>query len=196
MHSRPFDVFARTVWREGLPRDGTPDSARARTQQLVLRRLLERLNAYAAERGEVTTGEVLEYAQQRMDSDLESCEQTSGNGFVQMISVEAAQGRAFDRAVVANVRPGAFPLWYAPEAFLFSPRLGMIPKENSGDAQASRTAKFSYYMFRSKAPQRYNERERRALNYAMRRARESVLVTAWGTPTRGVTAPELLEELR
>jgi superfamily I DNA/RNA helicase len=205
MHSLPFEDFARRVWRDGLARDGEPDSARARAQQVILRRLLARLNAFLTEKGEATTAEVLEYAAQRMESDLETCalRQAQGDiaqgdkaGFVQMMSVEAARGLEFEHVVVANVKPGAFPLWYAPDAFLFSPKLGMIPKENAGDAQAARTAKFSYYMFRTKAPRRYNERERRALHYAMRRARQSVLVTASGTPTRGITAPELLEELR
>lgn len=113
-----------------------------------------------------------------------------------MMSVEAARGREFDRVIIANVRPGAFPVWYAPDRFLFSPKFGMIPKENVGDARASRTAKFTYYVHAVKANLKYNERERRVFNYALRRARESVLVTAWGTPTRGKTAPELLEELR
>jgi superfamily I DNA/RNA helicase len=197
MESVPFETFARTVWREALPGDGDEDSARARTQQLVLRRLLRRLAAFVSEHPDAGAGEVLGYAQQRMESDLESCEEhDGGRGFVQIASVEAARGREYERVIVANVRPGAFPLWYAPDAFLFSPRLGMIPKENAGDARAARTAKFSYYMFKNKAPQRYNERERRALHYALRRAARTVLVTAWGTPTRGVTAPELLEELR
>ena len=97
---------------------------------------------------------------------------------------------------MADVRAGAFPRWYAPDAFLFSPRLGMIPKENVGDAQASRTAKFSYYTYRNKSRERYNERERRAFVYALRRARHTALVTASQTPTRGVHAPEFLEELR
>jgi superfamily I DNA/RNA helicase len=132
-----------------------------------------------------------------MKSDLETCEPDAETvGFVQMLSIDAARGREFDRAIVANVHPGAFPLWYSPEAFLFSPRLGMIPKENVGDAHASRTAKFSYYMVRTKAAKHYYERERRAFAYAMSRARESVLVTASGRPTRGVTVPEFLEELR
>jgi superfamily I DNA/RNA helicase len=198
MDSEPFERFARMVWREGLAREGEPGSARALTQQMLLHRLLDRLNAFVTENPTAQIAEILEYAQQRMDSDLESCEAPidSGRGFVQMMSVEAAQGCEFDRVIVGNVRPGAFPLWYAPEAFLFSPKLGMIPKENAGEAQASRTAKFSYYMFRTKAMQRYNDRERRALRYAMLRAQQSVLVTSWGTPTRGVTAPELLEELR
>lgn len=200
MDSQPFEAFARTVWREALAREGDPGTAAARTQAMLLRRLLDRLAEFAAEHAEAAVAEILAYAQQRMESDLESCEAADprgvGRGFVQMLSVEAAQGLEFDHVVVGNVRPGSFPLWYAPEAFLFSPRLGMIPKENAGEAQASRTAKFSYYVFRTKATQRYNERERRALHYAMRRARQSVLVTAWGTPTRGITAPELLEELR
>jgi superfamily I DNA/RNA helicase len=197
MQAQPFEPFALRVWREGLARDGEPDSARALAQQAVLQRLLDRLRAFLAEKPDATTGEVLEYAQQRMESDLEACESpTNTAAFVQMLSVEAARGREFEYAIVANVRPGAFPLWYAPEAFLFSPKLGMIPKENAGDAQAARTAKFSYYMFRTKAAQRYNERERRALHYALRRASRGVLVTAWGPPTRGITAPELLEELR
>jgi superfamily I DNA/RNA helicase len=197
MQSQPFESFARRVWREGLARDGEPDSARAFAQQAVLQRLLDRLRGFLAERPDAMTAEVLEYAQRRMESDLETCEPPGDTaGFVQMMSVEAAQGREFEHAIVANVRPGAFPLWYAPDAFLFSPKLGMIPKENAGDAQAARTAKFSYYVFRTKAAQRYNERERRALQYALRRASRSVLVTAWGSPTRGITAPELLEELR
>jgi superfamily I DNA/RNA helicase len=192
-----FAIFARTVWREALPREGEPDSARARTQQLILRRLLGRLTAYAAERPQARLGDVLAYAQQRLESDLESCEDLDGGaGFVQVANVESTQGVQFERIVIGNVRPGAFPLWYAPDAFLFSPSLGMIPKENAGDARASRTAKFSYYMFKNKAAAHYNDRERRAFKYAMARATQTALVTSWGTPTRGITAPELLEELR
>jgi superfamily I DNA/RNA helicase len=195
--SADFATLARTIWREALPREGEYDSARARSQQLVLRRLLNRLTAYVAEREGTQLGEVLKYAERRLESGLESCEDLdSGDGFVQILNVEAARGRQFERVIIGNVRPGAFPLWYAPEAFLFSPKLGMIPKENVGEARASRTAKFSYYMFANRAPQRYNDRERRALRYAMARATNTLLVSSWGTPTRGITAPELLEELR
>ena len=37
-----------------------------------------------------------------------------------------------------------FRRYYVPDAFLFSPNYGMIPKENVGDARAARTAKFTY----------------------------------------------------
>ena len=98
--------------------------------------------------------------------------------------------------MVPNARPGAFPRWYVPDSFLYSPSLGMVAKDNVGDAKAARTAKFSFYLYKTKARERYNEEERRAFTYAMRRARASVLVTAFGRPTRGATAPEFLEGLR
>jgi len=196
MESLPFEEFARIVWREGLAREGEPGGARARAQQVLLRRLLDRLSGYIRGRADATLADVLAYAEDRMDSDLESCAEDCGEGFVHLLSVEAAQGREFDNVVVADVRAGAFPRWYAPEAFLFSPKLGMIPKENVGEAMASRTAKFTYYVARSKAAQHYYDRERRAFAYALSRARKHAFVTASGAPTRGVTAPELLEELR
>ncbi len=196
MQSAPLEDFARTVWGEGLAREGKPGSAAARAQQIVLRRLLDRLGAFLRQDGGATIGDVLEYAEGRRRSDLESCEDECGDGGVQVLSIEAARGREFEHVVVAGAHPGEFPRWYAPDAFLFSPRLGMIPKENVGDARSSRTAKFSYYMVRTKAAKQYYERERRAFEYALSRARSSVLVTASGTPTRGVTAPEFLGQLR
>jgi superfamily I DNA/RNA helicase len=198
MNALPFEEFARRVWREGLARDGEAGSARALAQQAVLQMLLERLNRFFETNPSAEIGDLLEHAQQRIESDLETNEAPISPfpGFAQMRSVEAAQGMEFEHVIVAAVRPGAFPLWYSPEAFVFSNRLGMIPKENVGEARASRTAKFSYYMYRIKAAKRYNDRERRALQYAIRRARRSALVTASGLPTRGITAPEFLEELR
>jgi len=192
----PFDRFVRRVWREGLAREGEPQSARARGQQVALGRLYDRLRAFCAADPRATLGDVLAHAERRIDSDLESWDAPPLSGFVQIRSIEAARGHEFDRVVVANAFPGAFPRYYSPDAFLFSPRLGMIPKENAGDARASRTAKFSYYVFASKAPQHYYARERRAFDYAVQRARQRVLITAHGTPTRGTSAPEFLEELR
>jgi superfamily I DNA/RNA helicase len=197
MHESSFAEFVRAVWDEGLAREGEPESARARAQQAALRRLYDRFEAFLRENPAATIADLLSYAEDRIESDLEaSVVPGDAEGFVQLLSVEAALGREFERVVVANVRPGAFPRWYSPDSFLFSPRYGMIPKDNVGEASASRTAKFTYYMFRSKAGQHYYERERRAFAYAVRRASENVLVTASGTPTRGMTAPELLEELR
>ena len=166
-----FEEFARLVWHEGLAREGSAGSARAAAQQFVLKRLLARLAAFSRERGGATADEILEYAQRRAASDLEACEDDDGAEGVRLLSVEAARGREFDRVAIADVRAGAFPRWYSPDAFLYSPRLGMIPKENAGDARASRTAKFSYYTHRNKTREHYNQRERALFAYGLRRAR-------------------------
>lgn len=192
----PFTDFVRTVWRDGLAREGAPGSARALAQQLLLSRLLRRLSDYASAHPEATLGDILTYAQARSESLLESCEADGDERYVQMLNVDAARGRSFDYVVVPDARAGSFPRWYVPDSFLFSPKIGMIPKENVGDARAARTAKFSYYMFKAKIREGYNDEERRAFVYALRRARSAVLVSASGKATRGTTAPEFLEELR
>lgn len=192
-----FETFARSVWREGLSREGETGSARARAQQIALQRLLTGLGEFLDRPAETALPEVLAYAQQRIESDLGAWAAfPDEGGFVALSSVEAVRGREFDNVIVARVQPGSFPRWYSPESFLFSLRYGMIPKDNVGEARATRTAKFTYYMYRAKAAQQYYQRERAAFAYAMRRARKNVLLTASGAPTRGVAAPELLEELR
>jgi superfamily I DNA/RNA helicase len=196
MESETFPDFASRVWSEGLAREGEPGSAAERTQRLVLERLLGRLAAFLDAAPDATVADALDYAQLRAESTMESCEDARGEGFVHLSSIDAARGRGFDLVVVANVKAGAFPRWYVPDAFLFSPRLGMIPKENAGGGRAARTAKFSYYMHYAKAREKYNEGERRALAYALRRTKRDVYVTTSGSATRGVTAPEFFEELR
>ena len=114
-----------------------------------------------------------------------------------MRNVEAAKGDEFDQVFVVDVRAGAFPRYYVPDAFLFSQRYGMIAKENAGaTTAASRTAKYTYYEHRVKLRDAYNAEERRAFGVATSRAVERLWVTASGRPTRGRRTPEFLEELR
>ncbi len=196
MQTLPFADFARLVWSEGLAPEGPPGSARASAQCLILERLLERLARYAARNPYAGAGDVLAYAGARAASDLEACEDSTAPGFVRILSIDAARGRSFRYVVLPDARAGSFPRWYVPDSFMFSPKLGMIPKDNVGDARASRTAKFSYYLFSSKVRDHYNAEERRAFVYAMRRSSGELLVTASGRATRGTSAPEFLEELR
>jgi superfamily I DNA/RNA helicase len=196
MQGEPFAGVVSRIWHEGLAREGAPGSARERTQKLVLERLLGRLAAFLDASPEATVADALDYARRRAESAMESCEDARGEGFVHLSSIDAASGREFDVVFVTNVKAGAFPRWYVPDAFLFSPRLGMIPKENAGGGRAARTAKFSYYMHYAKAREKYNEGERRALAYALRRAKRDVYLTTSGSATRGITAPEFFEELR
>ncbi len=196
MRSMDLPSLVRLIWSQGLARAGSPGCARALYQQQTLARLHDRLVQFAAGHANVSLGEFLEYAQARMESDFESCEVAEIAGAVRVLSIDAARGREFDHVILPNVRAGAFPRWYVPDAFLYSPSLGMIAKENVGDARASRTAKFTYYMFRTKAREAYNREERRAFVYALRRARKSALVTASERSTRGISAPEFLTELQ
>jgi superfamily I DNA/RNA helicase len=189
-------ALVRLVWSEGLARAGGQGDARAAHQQQMLERLFARVTQFAQAHPEGSLGEFLEYAELRMTSAFEACEMQEVPGSVRLLSLDAARGREFDHVVLPRARAGSFPRWYVPDAFQYSPSLGMIAKENVGDAVAARTAKFTYYMFRTKAREKYNQEERRAFVYAMRRARKSVLVTASERATRGITAPEFLAELQ
>lgn len=196
MRTYSLPQLARLIWRQGLARAGEPGSARATYQQLTLRRLADRIEQFARDNENASLAEFLSYADERMNTEFESCETARGDRSVVILSVDAARGSEFDHVILPNVRAGAFPRYYVPDAFLYSPSLGMIAKENVGDARAARTAKFTYYMYASKTRERYNGQERRAFVYALRRARKSVLVTASERPTRGVAAPEFLAELQ
>lgn len=188
--------LARKIWSEGLAALGPADTARSIGQTIVLRRLLHRLEEFARRNPEAILGDFLAEADLRAQSNLEPSERIVDANAVLLASVDAVRGREFSHVVIPNARAGAFPRWYVPDSFLYSPTLGMIAKDNVGDAKASRTAKFSYYLYKAKPRERYNEQERKAFVYAMRRASESLLVTAFGKPTRGLTAPEFLEEVR
>jgi len=196
MTQSSLPAFVRKVWAEGLAPDGPEGSARTLAQQPVLRRLLQRLCALNEDRPGATLGDLLADCMERGGCASESCEFVDEPGFVHLLSIDEARGRSFAFAIIPDARPGSFPRWYVPDAFLWSPTLGMIPRESAGDAQASRTAKFSYYLYRTKARDAYNAQERAAFEYAASRASKQLLITASGSPTRGITAPEFLEELR
>ena len=196
MRRLPLPQLVRMVWSEGLARTGPAGSARAAYQQQTLVRLYDRVMRFATRYPDGSLGEFLDHVQARMESEFESNETGEVDGAVRLLTVDMARGREFEHIVLPNVRAGAFPRWYVPDAFLYSPSLGMIAKENVGDAHAARTAKFTYYMFRTKAREAYNLQERRAFVYALRRARKSALVTASERATRGVSAPEFLAELQ
>jgi len=196
LRALPLPELARLVWSQGLARKGAPGSARAGYQQLTLQRLYDRIEAFALDHPDASLAEFLVYAEERMYSEFESCETIEAGKAVRILSIDAAAGREFDHVILPNVRAGAFPRYYVPDAFLYSPSQGMIAKENVGEARAARTAKFTYYMFRSKTRERYNREERRAFVYALRRAKCSALVTAHEKATRGIAAPEFLAELQ
>jgi superfamily I DNA/RNA helicase len=104
--------------------------------------------------------------------------------------------RRFDYVFVVDARAGSFPPYYVPDAFLFSPHYGMVPKDAAGDAPAARTAKFTWYSHHTKLKDVYAREHRRLLALAMSRADIAVTVTASGRATRGIGAPEFAAELQ
>lgn len=184
------------VWSEGLAALGEPSAARGMHQQRTLSRLYDRICDFAATHPGANLGDFLRDAEARAESDFEASEAARAQGMVRLMSIDAAYGATFDHVIIPGARAGSFPLWYVPDSFLYSPSLGMIAKENVGEAKASRTAKFSYYMYRAKTRESYNREERRAFVYAMRRARRTLLVTACERATKGLSAPEFLAELQ
>ena len=111
-------------------------------------------------------------------------------------SIDRIGPRRFDHVFVVDARAGSFPPYYVPDAFLFSPTHGMIPKDAAGDAPAARTAKFTWYAHFAKFNAAYAREHRKLLALAMVRAAVSVTVSAGGRATRGVGAPEFEVELR
>jgi superfamily I DNA/RNA helicase len=174
------------------------DDARGRFDANVLERLLDGVDAFSARDPLAGLDDFLRYSQRIADADADLLVLEMRDGAaVAVLDIEAAKGREFDHVFVVEAQAGAFPRYYVPDAFLFAPSYGMIPKENVGaDARAARTAKFTYALYALKAKERYNQQERRALYCAATRAKSRLYVSASGRPTRGQTTPEFLEELR
>ncbi len=171
-------------------------SARARFEAGLVARLIDDIDAFERRAPLATLGDYLAHAERlaAAEADLLRVAPRTRDA-VWVVDVETAKGRSFEAAFVVDLRAGAWPRYYAPDAFLFSPTTGMLPKDNVGDATAARTAKFTYAMYRQKFREKYNAEERRAFYVAATRARKRLFLSASGRPTRGVSAPELLAEL-
>jgi superfamily I DNA/RNA helicase len=173
-----------------------PAGARGRFEEGLIARLIEEIDAFPERDPLGTLDDFLAWTERvaRAEADLLAIAPRDADA-VQVLDVEAAKGREFEVVFVVDVKAGAWPRYYVPDAFLFTPSLGMIPKENVGDAAAARTAKFTYTLFRQRLREKYNAEERRAFYCAATRARSRLYVSASGRATRGVSAPEILEEL-
>ncbi len=171
--------------------------ARGRFDATLVARLIEEIEAFEARDPFATLDDFLVFAESVASAEGDLLAIAPRDlGAVRVLDVEAAKGSEFDAVFVVDVRAGAWPRYYVPDAFLFTPTAGMIPKENVGDADAARTAKFTYALYRYGFRQKYNAEERRAFYCAATRARERLFVTASGRATRGENTPEILEELR
>jgi superfamily I DNA/RNA helicase len=170
--------------------------ARTRRRTVVVDALLATITRYAQRNAGSDLAAVLGYCERIARSESGPAIMDSAGDAVVVGSIDAVKARRFDRVYVVDVRAGSFPPYYVPDAFLFSPTYGMIPKDSVGDAVTSRTAKFTWYAHHAKLRENYSREDRRALAVALSRADAGVTVSASGRPTRGVAAPELLVELQ
>jgi superfamily I DNA/RNA helicase len=175
-----------------------PHDAAGRFEADLVARLIEEIDDFSVRAPLGSLRDFLEGREQlaTIDEELLILRQRNRQA-MSLLSVEAAKGRAFDHVFLIDARASGFPRYYAPDAFVFYPSLGMTAKENVGQgAHAARTAKFTYALHAFKTRERYVEEERRAFAYAATRARKRLWISASGRPTRGNAAPEFLEELR
>jgi superfamily I DNA/RNA helicase len=187
---------ARTILDESVLATLAP-GARGRFDAALVARLLDEIDAFSARETFATLDDFLAYAESvaRAEADLLAIAPRDPAG-VRILDVEAAKGEEFDAVFLVDARAGGWPRYYVPDAFLFMPNVGMIPKENVGDADAARTAKFTYALHRFKIRDKFIAEERRAFYCAATRARKRLFVSASGRATRGNAAPEILEELQ
>jgi len=171
----------------------------ARHSQRIARiaNALDRIERYAARRRDDSLHDALLFLERIAQSETPLAIASDGPaGFVCLAAIDAIKARRFAHVFVLDARAGAFPPYYVPDAFLFSPSYGMIPKDNVGEATAARTAKFTWYSHQAKLRDSYAREDRRRLAAALVRADETVTICASGRPTRGVAAPEFLVELQ
>ena len=190
---------ARTVVTEGGLFEPAPGETEAwtRHRRQMLERFLFRLATYARSDRTRTLGEALRYFETIATSEWPQCEpgDDAAAGAVHVAEIETIKGRTYRTAFIPNLRAGAFPPYWVPDAFVFTTAFGIVPKDNVGEARSARTAKFTWYMHRAKIRDQYANEDRRLLYCAMTRATERLTVSAWGSPSKGVAAPELLAEL-
>jgi len=188
---------ARAIVEDGgllLARPGET-AARTRLRATLVARTVAVIGGYAARHPRASLGDALAYCERLAAAERGPEIVDERDDAVAVASIDRILNRRFDHVFVVDARAGAFPPYYVPDAFLFSPTHGMIPKESAGDAPAARTAKFTWYEHHAKPRAAFVREQRRLFAAALGRADVSVTISASGRPTRGIAAPELAAEI-
>jgi superfamily I DNA/RNA helicase len=101
-------------------------------------------------------------------------------GCVVAETIVGAKGRRFDYVFVAGCAHERFPRIYTSHSMAFSRTYGLIIRENVAPG-AGQTAKFAWYYARFGAKSMYLDEERRALQYALARARRQATASGFGS---------------
>jgi superfamily I DNA/RNA helicase len=197
LHQTDVASAARAIVEDGglLQQLAGETPARMRFRLTLIERAIAQLAGYAERHPFADLGAALAYCDRLAAAETGPELIDERADAVVVASIERVLSRRFAHVFVVDARAGAFPPYYVPDAFLFSPSYGMIPKESAGDAPAARTAKFTWYEHHAKPRAAYVREQRRLFAAALGRADETVTISASGRPTRGVAAPELANEI-
>ncbi|HVA36055.1 MAG TPA: 3'-5' exonuclease [Candidatus Dormibacteraeota bacterium] len=179
------------AWLDGLP------TAPRRHGRRQLERLLVQAGAAAVDLPAARLADFLAAADDlaRRDVALPHDLPLESDAVV-LVAAEEAYGHEFEAVFVVGAHARSFPRYYSPPSFYFSPRLGVVPRENVADGGGPETAKFAWYSVRQRLAAKYYARERFLFESVTARARSLLYVTAYGRATRALRNPEFLEELR
>jgi superfamily I DNA/RNA helicase len=197
LRTSDVETTARAVVEDGgllLARPGET-AARGRLRSALIGRVVALIGSYAARHPFADLAAALAYCERLAAGERGPQLVDLHDDAVVVASVDDVLARRFDHVFLVDARAGAFPPYYVPDAFLFSPTYGMIPKDSAGDAVAARTAKFTWYEHHVKPRAAYVREQRRLFAAALGRADVRVTVSAGGRPTRGIAAPELAAEV-
>ncbi len=188
---------ARAIVEDGglLLARGDETRAVLQRREALIARVLELIAAYAARHSFDDLAGALAYCERLAAAEQGPELVDERDDAIVVAAVDRVLTRRFDHVFVVDARAGAFPPYYVPDAFLFSPTYGMIPKDSAGDAVAARTAKFTWYEHQAKPRAAFVKEQRRLFAAALSRADISATVCASGRPTRGIAAPELAAEI-
>ena len=184
------------IWGEGLAPLGPESDPRERSRQASLDALRLRIAECDAGNGIAALFSLCEHLRDVAERERTEIAYRRREGFVTIAEIDAAIGISFEAVAIPSLQAGAFPAYYVPPAFLFTPTYGLAARENAGGAKSTRAAKHAYVNYRYKLRERHIEQERRLFAFARSRANAALLLTAAGRPTRGINTPEFLEELR
>ena len=158
--------------------------------------MLGRIERFGTRRPGAALEDALEMLERMAAAESGPVVTAGGEEGVFVGSIDRIGPRRFDEVFIVDARAGSFPPYYVPDAFLFSPQYGMVPKDAAGDAPAGRTAKFTWYQHQAKLKESYAREHRKMIALAMQRADVRVTVSASGKATRAISAPEFAAELQ
>ncbi|TAM56489.1 hypothetical protein EPN52_13945 [bacterium] len=189
--ARIADESGMAAWIAGGP------GVQARHQRRQLSRLLSQARAFALAHPGAGIDAFLHEADDLAERDVDLPHDLPLEpDAVALLAAEETYGREFEALFAIGAQAGSFPRYYSPPSFYYSPRYGLIARENVADGGEAQTAKYAWYSAKQRVAEKYYARERSLFMAVLARARSLLFVTAHGRATRALRNPELLEELR